>query len=41
MEGEIIAIGHLNEVTLAVLVEELPGLTKRGVVLARPTALLR
>jgi polysaccharide deacetylase 2 family uncharacterized protein YibQ len=41
MEGEIIAIGHLNEVTLAVLAEELPGLSKRGVVLARPTALLR
>jgi len=41
MEGEIIAIGHLNEVTLAVLVEELPGLTERGVVLVRPTTLLR
>ncbi len=41
MEGEIIAIGHLNEVTLAVLAEELPGLAERGVVLARPTALLR
>ncbi len=41
MEGEIIAIGHLNEVTVAVLVEELPSLAERGVVLARPTALLR
>jgi len=41
MEGEIIAIGHLNEVTLAVLAEELPGLAERDVVLARPTALLR
>jgi len=41
MEGEIIAIGHLNEVTLAVLTEEIPRLTDRGVVLARPTALLR
>jgi len=41
MEGEIIAIGHLNEITLAVLAEELPGLAERGVVLARPTALLR
>ena len=41
MEGEIIALGHLNEVTLAVLAEEIPGLAKRGVVLVRPTALLR
>jgi polysaccharide deacetylase 2 family uncharacterized protein YibQ len=41
MEGEIIAIGHLNETTIAVLAEELPGLSARGVSLARPTALLR
>jgi len=40
MEGEIIAIGHLNEVTIAVLAEELPGLARRGVDLARPTDLL-
>lgn len=40
MEGEIIAIGHLNAVTIAVLTEELPGLAERGVVLVRPTALL-
>ncbi len=41
MEGEIIAIGHLNETTIAVLAEEIPGLAARGVVLVRPTALLR
>ena len=40
MEGEIIAIGHLTEVTVAVLASELPGLGKRGVDLARPTDLL-
>ncbi len=40
MEGEIIAIGHLNEVTIAVLASELPGLDRRGVDLARPTDLL-
>ena len=40
MEGEIIAIGHLNEVTVAVLASELPDLEKRGVDLARPTELL-
>lgn len=41
MEGEIIAIGHLNEVTIAVLAEELPGMAGQGVELVRPTALLR
>jgi polysaccharide deacetylase 2 family uncharacterized protein YibQ len=41
MEGEIIAIGHLNETTIAVLAEEIPGLAARGVVLVRPTALLK
>ncbi len=40
MEGEIIAIGHLTEVTVAVLAAELPGLGQRGVDLARPTELL-
>ena len=40
MEGEIIAIGHLTEVTVAVLASELPGLSRRGVDLARPTDLL-
>lgn len=41
MEGEAIAIGHLNEVTVAVLERELPDLNRRGVTLVRPTALLR
>jgi polysaccharide deacetylase 2 family uncharacterized protein YibQ len=41
MEGEIIAIGHLTEVTVDVLAEELPGLDERGVSLVRPTALMR
>lgn len=40
MEGEIIAIGHLTEVTVSVLGDELPELGKRGVSLARPTDLL-
>jgi len=40
MEGEIIAIGHLTEVTVAVLSDELPKLGTRGVSLARPTELL-
>ena len=40
MEGEIIAIGHLTEVTIDVLASKLPGLGDRGVDLARPTELL-
>jgi polysaccharide deacetylase 2 family uncharacterized protein YibQ len=40
MEGEIIAIGHLTEVTIAVLSDELPKIGTRGVDLARPTELL-
>lgn len=40
MEGEIIAIGHLTEVTVDVLADELPGLSKRGVTLVKPTDLL-
>jgi polysaccharide deacetylase 2 family uncharacterized protein YibQ len=40
MEGEIIAIGHLTDVTVAVLVDELPKLGKRHVTLVRPTELL-
>lgn len=40
MEGEIIAIGHLTEVTVGVLADELPKLRKRGVTLVRPTDLL-
>jgi len=39
-DGEIIAIGHLNEVTIGVLGRELPGLASRGVTLVRPTELL-
>jgi polysaccharide deacetylase 2 family uncharacterized protein YibQ len=39
-EGQIIAIGHLNEVTIGVLTDELPALKSRGVTLVRPTALL-
>lgn len=40
MEGEIIAIGHLNKITVAVLAEEIPKLGRRGVTLARPSDLL-
>lgn len=40
MEGKAIAIGHLNEVTVGVLADELPGLAGRRVTLVRPTALL-
>ena len=41
MEGEIIAIGHLDKVTLEVLSQELPGLGKRGADLVNPTDLVR
>jgi hypothetical protein len=41
MDGECIAIGHLNEITVAVLESEIPELDARGVTLVRPTALLR
>jgi polysaccharide deacetylase 2 family uncharacterized protein YibQ len=40
MEGKIIAIGHLNEVTVGVLADEAPKLSSRGVTLVRPTELL-
>jgi polysaccharide deacetylase 2 family uncharacterized protein YibQ len=40
IEGEIIAIGHLNDLTVAVLRKEIPKLEQRGVSLARPTDLL-
>ena len=39
-EDRIIAIGHLNELTISVLAEEIPRLKGRGVTLARPTELL-
>jgi len=41
MEGEIIAIGHLDKVTVEVLSQELPGLAKRGADLVNPTDLVR
>jgi polysaccharide deacetylase 2 family uncharacterized protein YibQ len=41
MEGEIIAIGHLDKVTVEVLSQELPGLAKRGADLVKPTDLVR
>jgi len=41
MEGEIIAIGHIDEVTIAVLSEELPGLAKRKADLVKPSDLVR
>lgn len=41
LEGEIIAIGHMDEVTIRVLADELPGLSKRGADLVRPSELVR
>lgn len=41
LEGEIIAIGHIDEVTIDVLSRELPGLSKRGADLVRPSDLVR
>jgi len=41
MEGEIIAIGHLDKVTIEVLARELPGLSKRGADLVNPSDLVR
>jgi hypothetical protein len=41
MEGEIIAIGHMDEVTIGVLSRELPGLAKRKADLVKPTDLVR
>ena len=41
MEGEIIAIGHLDKVTIEVLSQELPGLAKRGADLVNPSDLVR
>jgi len=40
VEGEIIAIGHLNDVTVGVLSNELPRLAARGADLVAPTELL-
>jgi polysaccharide deacetylase 2 family uncharacterized protein YibQ len=41
MEGEIIAIGHLDKVTVEVLSRELPGLAERGADLVNPSDLVR
>ena len=41
MEGGIIAIGHLDPVTVEVLSQELPGLAKRGADLVNPSDLVR
>jgi polysaccharide deacetylase 2 family uncharacterized protein YibQ len=41
LEGEIIAIGHLDQVTIEVLAEELPGIARRGADLVRPSKLVR
>ena len=41
MEGGIIAIGHLDPVTVEVLTRELPNLAKRGADLVNPTDLVR
>jgi polysaccharide deacetylase 2 family uncharacterized protein YibQ len=41
LEGEIIAIGHLDKVTIKVLSKELPGLAKRGADLVNPSDLVR
>ena len=41
MEGEIIAIGHLDPVTVEVLSQVLPGLSARGADLVKPTDLVR
>jgi polysaccharide deacetylase 2 family uncharacterized protein YibQ len=41
MEGGIIAIGHLDPVTVEVLSQELPGLSARGADLVHPTDMVR
>ena len=41
MEGEIIAIGHLDPVTVRVLTEDAPGLASRGADLVNPSDLVR
>jgi len=41
LEGEVIAIGHLTEVTVKVLAGELPGLSERGADLVAPSELVR
>jgi polysaccharide deacetylase 2 family uncharacterized protein YibQ len=41
IEGEIIAIGHMDAVTIEVLSKELPTLAKRGADLVKPSDLVR
>jgi polysaccharide deacetylase 2 family uncharacterized protein YibQ len=41
LEGEIIAIGHVDEVTIKVLAADLPGLADRGADLVKPSDLTR
>jgi len=41
IDGEAIAIGHLDPVTVRVLAEELPGISKRGADLVKPSDLVR
>jgi len=41
LEGEIIAIGHLDRVTIGVLAEDLPGIAARGADLVKPSELVR
>jgi polysaccharide deacetylase 2 family uncharacterized protein YibQ len=40
LEGEIIAIGHMDAVTIEVLAQELPNLAKRGADLVKPSDLV-
>ncbi len=41
LEGEAVAIGHLDPVTVQVLAAELPGLEDRGITLVRPSDVVR
>jgi polysaccharide deacetylase 2 family uncharacterized protein YibQ len=41
IDGEAIAIGHLDPVTVQVLAEELPGIAERGADLVKPSDLVR
>jgi polysaccharide deacetylase 2 family uncharacterized protein YibQ len=41
IEGEIIAIGHMVEVTVQTLRDELPGISNRGINLVPPSTLIR
>jgi uncharacterized protein len=41
MDGEAVAIGHLDEMTLQVLAEDLPGIAGRGADLVKPSEMTR